>query len=122
MTACRLKVSQVKPGPQMARSRDVLPENWSRDNVSPDRRSTSCGRAVSVKSRSSGYWVESKPASWSQVWRQVNRHLMRLVSGIPRLLVEAVEGAGEGLKVTIRFRGGILKKVLAMYAKLERID
>ena len=34
-------------------------------------------------------------------------------------IVEAVEGAGERLKLTIRFRGGILKKVLAMYAKLE---
>ena len=34
-------------------------------------------------------------------------------------ILEAVEGKGEGLKLTIRFRGGILKKVLAIYAKLE---
>jgi DNA helicase-2/ATP-dependent DNA helicase PcrA len=34
-------------------------------------------------------------------------------------IVEAVEGAGERLKLTIRFRGGNLKKVLAVYAKLE---
>ncbi len=34
-------------------------------------------------------------------------------------ILEAVEGRGEGLKLTIRFRGGVLKKVLAMYAKLE---
>ena len=33
--------------------------------------------------------------------------------------VEAVEGRGERLKLTIRFRGGVLKKVLAVYAKLE---
>lgn len=34
-------------------------------------------------------------------------------------VVEAVEGKGENLKFTIRFRGGIMKKVLAIYAKLE---
>lgn len=34
-------------------------------------------------------------------------------------IVDAVEGTGERLKLTIRFRGGILKKVLAVYAKLE---
>ena len=34
-------------------------------------------------------------------------------------IVEAVEGRGEGLKLTIRFRGGVRKKVLAAYAKLE---
>jgi DNA helicase-2/ATP-dependent DNA helicase PcrA len=34
-------------------------------------------------------------------------------------ILEAVEGRGENLKLTIRFRGGILKKVLAIYAKLE---
>jgi DNA helicase-2/ATP-dependent DNA helicase PcrA len=34
-------------------------------------------------------------------------------------VVEAVEGRGERLKLTIRFRGGVLKKVLAVYAKLE---
>jgi len=34
-------------------------------------------------------------------------------------IVEAVEGNGEQLKVTIKFRGGVLKKVLAAYAKLE---
>ena len=34
-------------------------------------------------------------------------------------VVEAVEGRGENLKLTIKFRGGVLKKVLAMYAKLE---
>jgi DNA helicase-2/ATP-dependent DNA helicase PcrA len=34
-------------------------------------------------------------------------------------IIEAVEGRGENLKITIKFRGGILKKVLAMYAKLE---
>jgi len=34
-------------------------------------------------------------------------------------VVEAVEGSGEQLKLTIRFRGGVLKKVLAVYAKLE---
>ena len=35
---------------------------------------------------------EGLPASWRQVWRQVNRHLMRLVSGVPRFLAEAFEG------------------------------
>ena len=35
---------------------------------------------------------EAAPASWRQVWRQVNRHLMRLVSGVPRFLAEAFEG------------------------------
>ncbi len=35
---------------------------------------------------------ETMPASWRQVWRQVNRHLMRLVSGVPRFLAEAFEG------------------------------
>ncbi|NNE44616.1 MAG: UvrD-helicase domain-containing protein, partial [Gemmatimonadetes bacterium] len=34
-------------------------------------------------------------------------------------VVDAVEGRGEGLKLTIKFRGGVLKKVLAIYAKLE---
>ncbi|GJM44860.1 MAG: DNA helicase [Gemmatimonadota bacterium] len=34
-------------------------------------------------------------------------------------IVEAVEGNGEQLKLTIKFRGGVLKKVLAVYAKLE---
>ena len=34
-------------------------------------------------------------------------------------VVENVEGSGEQLKLTIRFRGGVLKKVLAVYAKLE---
>jgi DNA helicase-2/ATP-dependent DNA helicase PcrA len=34
-------------------------------------------------------------------------------------IVDQVEGAGERMKITIRFRGGILKKVLAIYAKLE---
>jgi DNA helicase-2/ATP-dependent DNA helicase PcrA len=37
-------------------------------------------------------------------------------------VVDAVEGRGEGLKVTIRFRGGVLKKVLAVYAKLEPLN
>ncbi len=36
-------------------------------------------------------------------------------------LVESIEGRGESLKLTIRFRGGIKKKVLAAYAKLERL-
>jgi DNA helicase-2/ATP-dependent DNA helicase PcrA len=34
-------------------------------------------------------------------------------------VIDAVEGRGERMKLTIRFRGGILKKVLAVYAKLE---
>jgi hypothetical protein len=34
-------------------------------------------------------------------------------------VIEAVEGRGEQLKLTLRFRGGVLKKVLAVYAKLE---
>jgi hypothetical protein len=34
-------------------------------------------------------------------------------------IVERVEGRGEGLKLTIRFRGDVRKKVLASYAKLE---
>jgi DNA helicase-2/ATP-dependent DNA helicase PcrA len=34
-------------------------------------------------------------------------------------VIDAVEGTGESLKLTIRFRGGVLKKVLAIYAKLE---
>jgi DNA helicase-2/ATP-dependent DNA helicase PcrA len=34
-------------------------------------------------------------------------------------VIEAVEGSGERLKLTLRFRGGVLKKVLAVYAKLE---
>ena len=34
-------------------------------------------------------------------------------------VVDAVEGRGEALKLTIKFRGGVLKKVLAIYAKLE---
>ncbi len=37
-------------------------------------------------------------------------------------VIDAVEGSGESMKLTIRFRGGILKKVLAIYAKLERMD
>jgi DNA helicase-2/ATP-dependent DNA helicase PcrA len=37
-------------------------------------------------------------------------------------VVEAVEGSGDQLKLTIRFRGGVLKKVLAMYAKLELLS
>ncbi len=35
---------------------------------------------------------EKAPATWAEVWGQVRRHLMRLVSGVPRLLAEAVEG------------------------------
>ena len=34
-------------------------------------------------------------------------------------VIDGVEGSGEALKLTIRFRGGVLKKVLAAYAKLE---
>jgi DNA helicase-2/ATP-dependent DNA helicase PcrA len=34
-------------------------------------------------------------------------------------IVEDVEGTGERTKLTIQFRGGVLKKVLAVYAKLE---
>jgi DNA helicase-2/ATP-dependent DNA helicase PcrA len=34
-------------------------------------------------------------------------------------VIEAVEGRGENLKLTIRFRGGVMKKVLAIYANLE---
>ena len=34
-------------------------------------------------------------------------------------VIEGTEGHGESLKLTIRFRGGVLKKVLAAYAKLE---
>jgi hypothetical protein len=34
-------------------------------------------------------------------------------------VIEAVEGSGDRLKLTLRFRGGVLKKVLAVYAKLE---
>ncbi|MCA9750848.1 MAG: UvrD-helicase domain-containing protein [Gemmatimonadetes bacterium] len=34
-------------------------------------------------------------------------------------ILEDIEGSGERTKLTIRFRGGILKKVLAMYAKLD---
>jgi DNA helicase-2/ATP-dependent DNA helicase PcrA len=34
-------------------------------------------------------------------------------------IVDAVEGSGENLKFTIRFRGGVVKKVLAIYARLE---
>ncbi|MGQ0720963.1 MAG: ATP-dependent helicase [Candidatus Eiseniibacteriota bacterium] len=34
-------------------------------------------------------------------------------------VIEAVEGRGERMKLTLRFRGGVLKKVLAVYAKLE---
>jgi hypothetical protein len=34
-------------------------------------------------------------------------------------IVESVEGRGEGLKLTIRFRGDVRKKVVASYAKLE---
>jgi DNA helicase-2/ATP-dependent DNA helicase PcrA len=34
-------------------------------------------------------------------------------------IIDAVEGRGESLKLTIKFRGGVLKKVLAVYAKLE---
>ncbi len=37
-------------------------------------------------------------------------------------VVEAVEGSGEQLKLTIKFRGGVLKKVLAVYAKLELLS
>ncbi len=34
-------------------------------------------------------------------------------------VIETVEGRGQNLKLTIRFRGGVRKKVLAIYAKLE---
>jgi DNA helicase-2/ATP-dependent DNA helicase PcrA len=34
-------------------------------------------------------------------------------------IIETLEGRGENLKLTIRFRGGVRKKVLAVYAKLE---
>jgi DNA helicase-2/ATP-dependent DNA helicase PcrA len=34
-------------------------------------------------------------------------------------VIDAVEGRGENLKLTIRFRGGVVKKVLAIYANLE---
>jgi len=34
-------------------------------------------------------------------------------------IIETLEGRGENLKLTIRFRGGVKKKVLAVYAKLE---
>jgi DNA helicase-2/ATP-dependent DNA helicase PcrA len=34
-------------------------------------------------------------------------------------VIDAVEGNGENMKLTIRFRGGVLKKVLAIYANLE---
>ncbi len=44
---------------------------------------------------------EAKPASWRQVWRQVNRHLMRLVSGVPRFLAEAVEGVTRIARSTV---------------------
>jgi DNA helicase-2/ATP-dependent DNA helicase PcrA len=37
-------------------------------------------------------------------------------------IVESMEGRGDNLKLTIRFRGGVRKKVLAMYARLEPID
>jgi DNA helicase-2/ATP-dependent DNA helicase PcrA len=36
-------------------------------------------------------------------------------------VVETVEGSGERLKLTIRFRGGVRKKILARYVKLERL-
>jgi DNA helicase-2/ATP-dependent DNA helicase PcrA len=36
-------------------------------------------------------------------------------------IVETMEGRGENLKLTIRFRGGVRKKVLATYAKLEAL-
>ncbi len=44
---------------------------------------------------------EAAPASWSEVWRQVHRHLMRLVSGVPRLLAEAVEGVTRIARSTV---------------------
>jgi len=34
-------------------------------------------------------------------------------------VIDAIEGRGENLKLTIRFRGGVMKKVLAIYANLE---
>jgi hypothetical protein len=34
-------------------------------------------------------------------------------------VIDAIEGRGENLKLTIRFRGGVVKKVLAIYANLE---
>jgi DNA helicase-2/ATP-dependent DNA helicase PcrA len=36
-------------------------------------------------------------------------------------VVESMEGRGENLKLTIRFRGGVRKKVLAVYARLETL-
>ncbi len=36
-------------------------------------------------------------------------------------VVESMEGRGDNLKLTIRFRGGVRKKVLALYARLEAL-
>ena len=37
-------------------------------------------------------------------------------------VIDAVEGSGQNLKLTIRFRGDVRKKVLAIYAKLELLS
>ena len=60
---------------------------------------------------------EEPPASWRQVWRQVHRHLMRLVSGLPRLLAEAVEGVTRLARSTIPREAAA--KVEAAHAEAE---
>jgi DNA helicase-2/ATP-dependent DNA helicase PcrA len=104
------------PAPQRRTSYGGGAESWDRGRSFGAARSVRPSRVESTpppREYFPGYEDESQAAAQLEPGMRV-RH-----PSWGEGVIEAVEGRGEQLKLTLRFRGGVLKKVLAVYAKLE---